>query len=128
MTAGLKVFRLSFSLWLFSLTPSIAADFFYKEYSKVPEAWKNGFVFGIAQYLSTVAQPDEEPPYPVRKAYQQCLTGGSDSTLARHVEGYVARNPPGPREPMIRVVLRAMFELCRSKIEQAQPPKHAPGR
>jgi len=127
MTARLKVF-LSFALWLLSLTPSTAADFTYKEYIKVPEAWKAGFIFGIAQYLSTVAQPDEEPPYPVRKAYQQCLTGASDVTLARHVEGYVARNPPGPREPMIRVVLRAMFELCRPKIEKAQPPQQPPGR
>jgi hypothetical protein len=127
MTAGLKLF-LSFALWLFVMTASIAADFTYKEYSKEPEAWKAGFVFGIAQYLSTVAQPDEEPPYPVRNAYQQCLTGQSDVALARQVEGYVARNPPGSREPMMRVVLRAMFELCRSKIEQAQPPRPPPGR
>ena len=60
------------------MTPSIAADFTYKEYAKAPEAWKSGFIFGVAQYLSTVAQPDEEPPYPVRNAYQQCLTGPSD--------------------------------------------------
>jgi hypothetical protein len=127
MITGQKAF-LSFALWLLVMTPSIAADFTYKEYSKASEAWKGGFVFGIAQYLSTVAQPDEEPPYPVRNAYQQCLTGLSDVALARHVEAYLARNPPGPREPMIRVVLRAMFELCRSKIEQAQPPQRPLGR
>jgi hypothetical protein len=127
MITGQKA-SLSFALWLLVMTPSIAADFTYKEYSKASEAWKGGFVFGIAQYLSTVAQPDEEPPYPVRNAYQQCLTGLSDVALARHVEAYLARNPPGPREPMIRVVLRAMFELCRSKIEQAQPPQRPLGR
>jgi hypothetical protein len=48
------------------VSPVLAEDFTYKDYAKVSEAWRHGFVFGISQYMSAVAQPDEEPPYPVR--------------------------------------------------------------
>ena len=89
---------------------------------------KRGFVFGISQYLSAVAQPDEEPPFPVRGAYQRRLAGPTDAILARHLEGYVARNPPSPKEPMIRVALRAMFDFCRSEIEKTQPSQARPAR
>ena len=123
----LKVF-FSIASLLFVITPSIAAEFTYKEYSKESEIWKRGFVFGISQHLSAVAQPDEEPPYPVRNAYQRCLAGSTDAVLVRHVEGYVARNPPSSKEPMIRVVLRALFDLCRSEIEKKQSPQPAPTR
>src|SRR5260370_4394024 len=53
--------------------PTSAADFTYQEYIKAPDVWKRGFVFGISQYMSAVAQPDEEAPYPVRTAFQRCL-------------------------------------------------------
>jgi hypothetical protein len=125
MTVGSKVL-FSIAPLLLVITPSIAAEFTYKEYAKESEVWRRGFVFGIAQHLSAVAQPDEEPPYPVRNAYQRCLASSTDAILVRHVEGYVARNPPSVREPMIRVVLRAMFDFCRSEIEKA--PQPAPTR
>jgi hypothetical protein len=105
------------------VTSSIAAEFTYKEYAKEPEVWKRGFVFGIAQHLSAVAQPEEEPPYPVRTAYERCLADYTDAVLARHLDGYVARNPPSPKEPMIRVTLRALFDLCRSEIEKKPSPQ-----
>jgi hypothetical protein len=127
MTARLIVF-FSIAVSLPIVTSSIAAETTYSDYAKAPDAWKRGFVFGISQYLSAVAQPDEEPPYPVRSAYQRCLAGPTDAILARHVEGYVARSPPSPKEPMIRVALRAMFDLCRLEIEKAQPTQVRPGR
>ena len=123
----LKVF-FSIASLIFVTAPSVAAEFTYKEYSKKSEVWKRGFVFGIAQHLSAVAQPDEEPPYPVRNAYERCLAGSTDAGLARHLEGYVARNPPSSKEPMIRVILRALFDLCRSEIEKKQSPQPAPTR
>jgi hypothetical protein len=63
------------------VSPTLAPEFTYKEYAKASEAWKRGFVFGISRYISTVAQPDEEPPYPVRAAFQRCLADSADSTL-----------------------------------------------
>ena len=127
MTAGSKLLFSIVPLLLIA-TPSIAAEFTYKDYAKESELWRSGFVFGIAQHLSAVAQPDEEAPYPVRNAYQRCLANSTDALLLRHVDGYAARNPPSPKEPMIRVALRALFELCRSEIEKAQPPQPAPPR
>lgn len=119
---------LSIALSLSTVTPLFAAEVTYSDYAKAPDAWKRGFVFGISQYLSTVAQPEEEPPFPMRGAYQRCLAGPSDAILARHIETYVARNPPSPKEPMIRVALRAMFDFCRSEIEKTQPSKVRPDR
>jgi hypothetical protein len=55
---------------LFFVAPSAAAELTYQEYTKAPELWKRGFVFGISQYMSAVAQPDEEAPYPVKTAFQ----------------------------------------------------------
>src|SRR6266404_6624776 len=108
------------SLLLF-VAPSAAADFTYQEYTKAPEVWKRGFVFGIARYMSTVAQPDEEPPYPVRTAFQRCLASSTDSLLVRQVEAYVATNPANSKGPMVAVIMRALFDLCRSEIERQSP-------
>jgi hypothetical protein len=127
MTAYSQVL-LSIAVLLSIVAPSAAAEMAYSDYAKAPDAWKRGFVFGISQYLSAVAQPDEEPPYPVRSAYQRCLAGPTDTILAQHIERYVARNPPSPKEPMIRIALRAMFDLCRSEIEKAQPSQVRPAR
>jgi hypothetical protein len=80
------------SLLLF-VAPSAGADFTYQEYTKAPELWKRGFVFGISRYMSAVAQPDEEAPYPVRTAFQRCLASSTDTLLVREVEAYVATNP-----------------------------------
>ena len=78
------------------ITPSIAADFTYKEYAKESDNWKRGFVLGISQYLAAVPQPDEEAPYPVRNAYQRCFAGSTEVLLARQVETYVAKILPAP--------------------------------
>jgi hypothetical protein len=92
------------SLLLF-VAPSAAADFTYQEYTKAPELWKRGF----ARYMSAVAQPDEEPPYPVRTAFQRCLASSTDSLLVRQVEAYVATNPASSKGPMVAVIMRALF-------------------
>ena len=42
------------------VSPALAQDFTYKDYAKASEVWRRGFVFGISQYMSAVAQPDEE--------------------------------------------------------------------
>src|SRR5499427_10354210 len=81
---------LSIMLLLFFVVPSAAADFTYQEYAKAPEAWKRGFVFGISQYMSAVAQPDEEAPYPVRTAFQRCLASSTE-LLASSIWGLVWR-------------------------------------
>ena len=114
------------SLLLF-VAPSAGADFTYQEYTKAPELWKRGVVFGIARYMSAVAQPDEEPPYPVRTAFQRCLASSTDSLLVRQVEAYVATNPGSSKGPMVAVIMRALFDLCRSEIER-QSPKGAPSQ
>ena len=123
---GIRIEKVLFSIppLLVVVTPSIAMDFTYKEYAKTSEIWRRGFVLGISQYLAAVPQPDEEAPYPVRNAYQQCFAGSTEVLLARQVETYVAKNPPRPNEPMVRVVIRALFDLCRSEIERTRrrPP------
>jgi hypothetical protein len=122
---GAKIL-LSFVVWLLALGASTAADFTYKEYARSTEPWKRGFVFGISRYVTTVAQPDEEAPYPVRAAFQRCLASETDGLLVRRVEAYVARNPAGSKGPMVTVVVRALFDLCRSEIEKVKPPEAAP--
>jgi hypothetical protein len=97
---------------------SAAADFTYQEYIKAPEVWKRGFVFGISQYMSAVAQPDEEPPYPVRTAFQRCLASSTDTLLVRQVDAYVAANPASSKGPMVPIIMRAFFNLCRAEIEK----------
>jgi hypothetical protein len=113
---------------LFFLSPICAAEFTYKEYTKGSESWRRGFVFGISRYMSTVAQPDEEVPYPVRTAFQRCLGGSTDTLLARHVEAHAASNPGSSNGSMVAVVMRALFDLCRSEIEKTKPANTAPGQ
>jgi hypothetical protein len=120
----MKIF-LPFVSLLVCVAPSAAADFTYQEYTKAPDLWKRGFVFGISRYMSAVAQPDEEPPYPVRTAFQRCLASSTDSLLVQQVEAYVATNPGSSKGPVVAVIMRALFELCRSEIEK-QSPKGAP--
>ena len=115
------------SLLLF-VGPSAGADFTYQEYTKAPDLWKRGFVFGIARYMSAVAQPDEEPPYPVRTAFQHCLASSTDSLLVRQVEAYVAANPASSTGPMVAIITWAFFNLCRAEIEKAQSTKTAPSQ
>jgi hypothetical protein len=104
---------------------ALAQDFTYKDYAKASEVWRRGFVFGISQYMSAVAQPDEEPPYPVRTAFKRCLGASTDSVLVRHVDKYVATHPGGSNGPMIAVIMRALFDFCRAEISRATPsPSH----
>jgi hypothetical protein len=110
----------------FLITASGAGDFTFKEYSKASEIWKRGFVFGISRYMSVVAQPDEEAPYPVRTAFERCFAGATDTLLVQQVEAYAAANPARTNGPMVAVVMRALFDLCRSEIEKAKPPAAAP--
>jgi hypothetical protein len=119
MTAKLKI--LSPIIVLLLVGPALAAEFTYKEYVKASGVWKRGFVFGISRYMATVAQPDEEPPYPVRAAFQRCLGDSTDSVLVRHVEAYVAANPGASHGPMITVVMRALFDLCRAEVSKTRP-------
>ena len=113
---------------LFSLSPIWAGEFTYKEYTKAPEAWRRGVVFGISRYMSTVAQPDEEVPYPVRTAFQRCLGASTETILARQVEAYAARDPASSTGSMVAVVMRALFNFCRADIEKAKPANTAPGK
>ena len=111
---------------LLFVVPSAAVEFTYQEYARAPEVWKRGFVFGISQYMSAVAQPDEEAPYPVRTAFQRCLAGSTDALLVREVESYAASNPASSKGPMVAIIMRAFFNLCRVEIERAQSPKTSP--
>jgi hypothetical protein len=127
MTFGSRLL-LSIGLLIFVVTPSIATDVTYKEYRNAAESWRRGFVFGISQYMSAVAQPDEEAPYPVRSAFQRCLAASTDVLLVRQVDAFVARNSAVAKGPMVAIVMRALFDLCRSEIERVQTPKAAPSR
>src|ERR1700738_3700060 len=111
---------------LVALSPAWAAEFSYKEYTKAPKPWRRGFVFGISQYMSTVAQPDEEVPYPMRTAFQRCLGSSPDTILTRHVEAYAATHSSSGS--MVAVVMRALFDLCRSEIAKTRPANTVPGR
>jgi len=70
----------------------------------------------------TVAQPGEEAPYLERTAYQRCLGKSADALLVRHVEAYVAKNPVNSNEPMVRIVVRTLSDLCRAEIEKPNRP------
>ena len=78
--------------------------------------------------MSAVAQPDEEPPYPVRTAFQRCLGDSTDGVLVRQVEAYVAAHPGGSNGPMTAVVVRALFDLCRAEISKIKPPMPMPSQ
>ena len=93
---------------------------------KASEVWKRGFVFGISRYMSAVAQPDEEPPYPVRTAFQICPGNSADSALAQHVEAYVKAHPASSNGPMTAVLVRALFDLCRAKISKIKTANPEP--
>src|SRR6476620_3722633 len=82
--------------------------------------------FGVWAASPANAQPDEEPPYPVRTAFQRCLASSTDTLLVREVEAYVASNPASSKGPMVAIIMRAFFNLCRAEIEKAQSPKTAP--
>jgi hypothetical protein len=121
MTFGFKiVFAIAPLLAL--VTSPLATEFTYKEYAKASEDWKRGFVFGMSQYMQTVAQPDEEAPYQLRNAYQRCFAGSTDVVLVRQVEAFVAKDPAREKEPMVRVVIRALFDLCRPEIVKLPKP------
>src|SRR5262249_6568289 len=124
MTFKMKILFPIMSSLLF-VVPSAAAEFTYQEYAKTPEVWKRGFVFGISQCMSAVAQPDEEAPYPVRAAFQRCLASSTDTLLVRMVEAYVADSPANSKEPMLRIIMRTFFKLCGAEIERAQSPRAA---
>ena len=104
------------------VSPTMGTEFTYKEYAKASEVWKRGFVFGISRYMSAVAQPDEEPPYPVRTAFQRCLGDSADTVLVQHVEAYVKAHPAGSNGPMTAVVVRALFDFCRIELSRIRPP------
>jgi hypothetical protein len=123
-----KLTILSSIVLLLLLRPILATEFTYKEYAKASEAWKRGFVFGIARYVTVVAQPDEEPPYPVRTAFQKCLGDSADSVLVRHVEAYISANPGASNGPMVAVVMRALFDFCHAEISKLTPPGIAPNQ
>ena len=110
------------------VSPALGTELTYKEYAKASEIWKRGFVFGISRYMSAVAQPDEEPPYLVRTAFQRCLGDSTDSVLVRHVEAYVAAHPGGSNGPMTAVVVTALFDLCRAEISKIKPPMPMPSQ
>ena len=110
------------------VSPTLGTELTYKEYAKASEVWKRGFVFGISRYMSAVAQPDEEPPYPVRTAFQRCLGDSTDGVLVRQVEAYVAAHPGGSNGPMTAVVVRALFDLCRTEISKIKPPTPVPSQ
>ena len=121
-----KLTILSTMILLLLVSPILATELTYKEYTKASDLWKRGFVFGIARYMSTVAQPDEEPPYPVRTAFERCLGNSTDSVLVHHVDAYVTANPGASSGPMVAVVMRALFDFCRAEISKLNPPSARP--
>jgi hypothetical protein len=78
--------------------------------------------------MSTVAQPDEEPPYPLRTAFQRRLGSSTDALLLRNVESYVASHPASANGPMVAVVIRALFDLCRSEIGKIKSGNTTPSQ
>ena len=71
--------------------PVLAEGLTYKDYAKVPEVWRRGYVSGIAAYMSAVPQPDEAPLYPVRAVLKKCL-GASTIFFLSQARGGVCRS------------------------------------
>jgi hypothetical protein len=117
VAAAGKVVLVTIALFLVAAS-SAPEEFTYKEYAKAPETWKRGYVFAISRYMSVVAQPDEEPPYPLRDAFHRCLANVTDDILVRQVDSYVRTNRAGSQGPMVTVVVRTLFDMCRSEIEK----------
>ena len=42
--------------------------------------------------------------------------------LVRQVAAFVVKDPAGLKEPMVRVVIRALFDLCRPEIAKLPKP------
>jgi hypothetical protein len=60
----------------------------------------------------------------MRNAYERCFAASTDVMLVRQVEAFVVKDPAGLKDPMVRVVIRALFDLCRKEIEKL--PKAPP--
>jgi hypothetical protein len=85
------------------------------------EAWL--CIWDLSVYVCRCAAR-RRAPYPVRTAFQRCLGDSTDSVLVRQVEAYVAAHPGGSNGPMTAVVVRALFDLCRTEISKIKPPTH----
>src|SRR6266540_4174517 len=102
MIFKVKVLCTIVSLHLF-VGPSAAVDFTYQEYTKAPELWKRGFVFGISRYMSTVAQPILLAPKGqwLRSSSRRCLIcAGRKSKRRNRPRGLQAKDEPMPRAPI----------------------------
>jgi hypothetical protein len=97
--------------------PSHSMD--YQQWSQTSDQFKRGFVFALAQEYGIMVKPDEQPPYPITKAYKECLTGSTDELLVQHIEASVTRNPSSLTEPMVLVTGRAFHEICKPMIDRA---------
>jgi len=53
---------------------------------------------------------------------RRCLANATDAVLVNQVEAYVTKNPVNSNEAMVRIVMQALFELCRSEIEKTKSP------
>ena len=82
---ALKLSILSSMLVLVLARPILGADFNYREYAKASESWRRGFVFGISQYMSAVAQPDEEPPYPAWAPQRTVSLSGTSTNMLQPI-------------------------------------------
>jgi hypothetical protein len=118
---GFRIISLLMIPLLLVAASAASTELTYKEYAKAPDAWTRGYVFGIAHYMGAVAQPDEEPPYPLRETFQRCLGGRTDDILVRKVESYVAAHRATSQGPMETIVIRSFFDLCRSEIKKLPP-------
>ena len=61
MTFKMKILFSIMSSLLF-VVPSEAAEFTYQEYTKTPEVWKRGFVFGISRICLPWRSPTKRLP------------------------------------------------------------------
>ena len=113
--AGAAVFCFAAALWI---APAHAAGTAHDWRVIDDDAFRQGFVAGIASYLLDVAGGGAE-----RAGYAECLAGRTDRSLLDVVDDYMDRHPESGGYPPAAVTMLALGELCAASMpRQPQMP------
>lgn len=93
--------------------------FSYSQFSTSAELWQRGFVYGIAESLSTFAANEKDAAFP--QGYRRCLGGKmSDQSLVHAVRNYVQKSPDAWVEAATVVIAKALYEICKPYIDSVR--------
>lgn len=107
--------RIYFTVALLSvgvIPPAFAAS--ASEYSEQTQEWREGYVFGIMEFLAGVADSDDKKAVKSADRYRRCFQENKINSTegARIIGRYLLRTPDASAEPMISNVIQAFIQTC----------------